>query len=163
MICRTGRSFVLSREWRREGSQSETTGTLPSRNSTSRSAPQTVLPHPGGGGNRQDRDLRVHREVKELLRPRETERDHLLSQDVPRFGEQLSHALMAPVKVLRHAGVLRALSGKDKTESTHVCFPVRRFRRLFQSERFPCPCRCRNSGRHGGGAWARGIADMRMT
>ena len=118
---------------------------------------------PGRQLRREDRDLRVHREIEELLRSRETKRDHVSADDVSGFGEQIPHTLMAPVKILTHTGVLRALSRKDKTESTHGYFPVRRFRRLFQSGQFPCPYRCRNSGRHGGEAWAHGIADMRMT
>src|SRR5512137_2150533 len=79
--------------------------------------------HPPGKGlpgrqiRREDGDLRVDRQIEEFLRPRETKGGHIPAEDFPGFGEQIPHALMAPVKILSHAGMLRALSWKDKTES----------------------------------------------
>jgi hypothetical protein len=81
---------------------------------------------PGGQIRRQNGDLGIDRQIEKFLGTRKTERHHVPADHIPGFFEKIPHALMAPVKILTHAGVLRTLSRKDKTELTHVYFPARR-------------------------------------
>ena len=142
------------------------------RNLCSRSA-CTTLPSCGGNPSRnrppgrkirrKDGYLRIDCQIKSFLGPNKTEATHVPSEGGTGVGEKGSDALIIPVKILTHTGILRSLSRKDKTEYCHGSFPARRFRRPFRSERFPFPCTCRSWGRHGGEAWAHGIGDTPST